>query len=95
MHRAGQSTIDRLPEIPLPPLPVLVRQIEALADLARPHSAGVGPRVEAVALNTARLDEDQARRAVDQVAADLGLPCTDPVRWNAEPLLDAVFSRRN
>ncbi len=95
VHRAGQSTIDRLPEIPLPSLPVLVRQIEALADLARPRAAGVGPRVEAVALNTARLDEDQARRAVDQVVAELGLPCTDPVRWNAEPLLDAVLGSRD
>ena len=95
VHRAGQTTIDRVPEIPLPPLRVLIRQIEALADLARPGTAGVAPRVKAIALNTARLDEEQARCAVDQLAAELNLPCTDPVRWNAEPLLDAVLGNKD
>ena len=95
VHRAGQTTIDRVPEIPLPPLRVLIRQIEALADLARPGTAGVAPRVKAIALNTARLDEEQARCAVDQLAAELNLPCTDPVRWNAQPLLDAVLGNKD
>ena len=63
VHRAGQQTIDRLPQIPLPDLEALVATTEALASWARPDGAGASAKVAAVALNTARLDEDQARRS--------------------------------
>ena len=91
VHRAGQKSIDRLPQIPLPDLAALVATTEALASWARPDDAGPSARVAAVALNTARLDEDQAAVEVDRVSQSLGLPCTDPIRWGAEPLLKALM----
>lgn len=91
VHRAAQSTIDRLTQIPLPSLGELVALIESLAAMARPMNAGPAPKVRAVALNTARLDHLEAQRAVEVVADQLGLPCTDPVRWEADPLLDALL----
>ena len=90
VHRAMQSTIDRLPDIPLPPLSELVALTEGLARLARPAGAP-SPRVCAVALNTARLDATAARSAVEALSQDLALPCTDPVRWGGAPLLEAVL----
>ena len=92
VHRAGQQTIDRLPQIPLPDLAALVATTEALASWARPDGAGASAKVAAVALNTARLDEDQATIEVDRLSQTLGLPCTDPIRWGAEPLLKAFMS---
>ena len=92
VHRAGQQTIDRLPQIPLPDLAALVATTEALASWARPDGAGTSAKVAAVALNTARLDEDQATIEVDRLSQTLGLPCTDPIRWSAEPLLKAFMS---
>ena len=90
VHRAGQICIERLPQIPLPPLRELVERTEALAGLARPHGSVASPRVRAVALNTARLSEADARAAIRETEIQLGLPCTDPVRWGAEQLLEAV-----
>ena len=90
VHRARQSTIERLPGIPLPPLSELVALTEGLARLARPADAAPA-RVRAVALNTARLDASAARQAVGEVSEELSLPCTDPVRWGADPLLEAVM----
>jgi len=91
VHRAGQQSIDRLPQIPLPSLEALVATTEALARWARPDGAGASAKVAAVALNTARLDGGQAAVEVDRVSQSLGLPCTDPIRWGAEPLLKTLM----
>ena len=93
VHRARQSTIERLPAIPLPPLSELVALTEGLARLAQPAGT-VPPRVCGVALNTARLDATTARSAVEALSDELSLPCTDPVRWGADPLLEAMLRSR-
>ena len=93
VHRARQSTIERLPAIPLPPLSELVALTEGLARLAQPAGT-VPPRVCGVALNTARLDATAARSAVEALSDELSLPCTDPVRWGADPLLEAMLRSR-
>ena len=82
--------IERVPQIPLPPLKELVVQTEALASWGRPAGAGQRLLVRGVALNTARLDEKDARLAVERIQDELELPCTDPVRWGGESLLEAV-----
>lgn len=84
-HRAGATTIDDYPETPIPPLPALI-------DLYERTSAAVRPApVRAIALNTRTLATDaEAREAIARVAAETGLPVTDPVRFGAEPILDAV-----
>ncbi|QNI94012.1 P-loop containing nucleoside triphosphate hydrolase (DUF1611) [Synechococcus sp. A15-127] len=92
VHRADQTSIERLPQIPLPALQELVNLSEALAALGRPRAVGAPPRVRAVALNTSRLGEQDARSAVASVSDQLGLPCTDPIRWGGERLLDAVLN---
>ena len=51
-------------------------------------------RVIGISLNTYDLTEDAARRACDAAAQETGLPVTDPVRFDARPLLDAVQDGR-
>ena len=92
VHRAGQQTLDRVPTIPLPSLKELIAVTEAVAALARPTGSERLPQVRAIALNTARLDEGEAVRAVEHLKQTLQLPCTDPVRWGGEPILDAIPS---
>ncbi|MEB3308218.1 MAG: DUF1611 domain-containing protein [Cyanobacteriota bacterium] len=89
VHRHGQRHTKGLPELSLPPLPELIASHEALAALARPD--GRRPRVRAVALNSAGLSEAEAQAALTTTAAMTGLPCTDPVRHGAGPLLDALL----
>ncbi len=84
-HQATRTSI-RHGGVPIPPLSELVRRYEdALAPLRK-------GRVVAVALNTFDLTEHEARRAVDDVARVTGLPATDPVRFGAGPLADAVLA---
>ncbi|MGB1775502.1 MAG: DUF1611 domain-containing protein [Synechococcus sp.] len=92
VHRAEQQSLDRVPEIPLPPLDELIAVTEALAALARPQGSGPAPGVRGVALNTARLCETEAQAAVQDLEQRLQLPCSDPVRWGGDDLLKAIPS---
>jgi uncharacterized NAD-dependent epimerase/dehydratase family protein len=87
VHRAGDTEIEGVPGHPIPQLPDLVDLYERLALPARPA------RVAAIALNTGRLDENAARKAVATVAEETGLPTDDPVRFGPDRLLDAVLAR--
>jgi uncharacterized NAD-dependent epimerase/dehydratase family protein len=49
-------------------------------------------RVACIALNTAQLDEDDARAAVAAAQDETGLVADDPVRYGADRLLDAVLA---
>ena len=84
-HTAGRTHVHGFDAFALSPLRDYVHLHE---DLARP----VKPtRVVGGALNTRALEEDSAARAaVEQYAAAIGLPATDPVRFGTAPLLDAL-----
>ena len=93
VHRAGQTTIRHHPAISLPPLGDLIASLEALAALGRPAGGGEAdrlPRVVAIALNTAHLEEKEAALAITSVAEATGLPCDDPVRHGGRALLEAL-----
>ncbi len=47
-------------------------------------------RVIGISMNTYDLPEAEAREVCRKAAAETGLPCTDPVRFSADPLLEAV-----
>jgi uncharacterized NAD-dependent epimerase/dehydratase family protein len=68
----------------VPPLPELISLHEAACRHVYPS------QVVAVSLNCAELDEAAAREAVECTAGETALPTTDPVRFGAGPLADAV-----
>lgn len=70
-----------------PGLRAFVELHERVASLVHPAT------VVAVALNTAALDERDAREAVATVEAESGLPTDDVVRFGAERVLEAVLAR--
>lgn len=83
VHKATKTKIGKLPF----PIPTLTRMIEAsenMASFVRPCP------VVAVAVNTAGLDDDAARQAVENAHKETGLPSADPVRWGPGPIMDAI-----
>lgn len=89
VHRAGQMQIRNFPHVPIPPLKTVVQVYESLAAAGGSFAAC---KVSAIALNTAHLDHDAALRAIALIQEETNLPCTDPVRFGAEVLLDAILN---
>jgi uncharacterized NAD-dependent epimerase/dehydratase family protein len=90
-HQASRKFIgDYRPAawLAIPPLSEYVRLYETLAGTVHPS------KVIGVALNTYDLTADEARQACEDAARETGLPCTDPVRFDATPLIDAIAGVR-
>ena len=86
-HQVGDEHIQDLPAHPIPSLPALVELHERIALPARPA------KVVALALNTRRLDEEEAQAAIEAAEKETGLPADDPVRFGPGRLLDAILPR--
>jgi len=82
--------INNNPWIEIPPLPEMIRMHEMLVKHLRPAP------VIAVSLNTYDLSVRAARAAIAKTHRQTGLPTTDPVRFDAEPVVEAIdaFHRR-
>lgn len=87
VHRAGQTTIKDVPEVTIPPLSEVINLYEQVASVGR---TGPRPKVEAIALNTAGLNEQEAQQAINQVIEETNLPCTDVVRFGADSFLEVL-----
>jgi uncharacterized NAD-dependent epimerase/dehydratase family protein len=85
-HRAGATHFEGYPDVALPSLPELIAAYEAVCRPLRPV------RVVAIALNTSRLGEDEARAAIAQTEDETGLAADDLVRYGADRVLDAVLT---
>ena len=62
-----------------------------MAAIGRPIGSAPAPKVRALALNTARLDEPEATALSRELSDQLGLVCRDPIRHGAEDLLEALL----
>jgi len=68
----------------IPPLAEYIRLYETIGSAVHPT------RVIGISLNTYDLDEPDALRACEAASRETRLPATDPVRFDAAPLVDAV-----
>jgi uncharacterized NAD-dependent epimerase/dehydratase family protein len=89
VHKPGlaEHDWDHLPGLsfPIAKLPEFIRLHETVAGLIAPS------RVVAVALNTMLYPADEdARRVIDEISAQTGLPTDDPVRFGADRLWPAI-----
>ena len=76
-----------VPGHPVPGLKeTLERNLEA-ARLTNPSVVAVG-----VALNTSAYDDAQAARLCAEAAAELNLPCQDPIRMGVDQIVDNLLS---
>ncbi len=84
-HHATRRHMRACP-VPTPmPSPAAVLPLyEALARVNFPS------KVVALSVNTSELGEDDARRVLDGLQAELELPSTDPIRFGVDPIMDAL-----
>jgi uncharacterized NAD-dependent epimerase/dehydratase family protein len=88
VHRAYQTHIQSFPHVVIPPLPKIIQMYEIVATAG---GAFAPVKVVAIALNTFHLSEAEAEMAIEQTQLETGLPCTDAIRFDAEPLVDAIL----
>jgi uncharacterized NAD-dependent epimerase/dehydratase family protein len=87
-HQAGRTAIHEYEHTPIPALPEARVMYETAAAWLKPAP------VVCIALNTYGLSEFGARAAIAETETTTGLPATDPVRFGAGPLLDALMRAR-
>lgn len=75
--------------IPGRPMPRLAETLQRNLDAARVTSPDVRP--VGICLNTSALDRDEALRLCNRTEDDLGLPCTDPVAFGVEAIIDELL----
>ncbi|MCT4558595.1 MAG: DUF1611 domain-containing protein [Pelagimonas sp.] len=84
-HEPTRAHMRGLPGYSLPSLEAVRDMALSLAKVANP-----GAQVVGYAINTQHMSEDDALAYVAKVEADLGLPATDPFRFGAGKLVDAL-----
>ncbi|MEZ4456624.1 MAG: DUF1611 domain-containing protein [Gemmatimonadales bacterium] len=90
-HQATRTHIGEYrttPWLRIPPLSRYVEIYEMVGSAVHPT------KVIGVCLNTYDLDDEAARKACAAAAAETGLPCTDPVRFDPAPLVNAIERAR-
>ncbi|MBD2138375.1 DUF1611 domain-containing protein [Anabaena sp. FACHB-1237] len=87
VHQAGQTHNRNNPGFIIPPLPEVIKMYNIVA---RGAGAFNDVSVVGISLNTRYLDEAAAQKAIVKVSEETGLPCTDPIRFSGDILLDAI-----
>jgi uncharacterized NAD-dependent epimerase/dehydratase family protein len=84
-HEPGRPHMRGIPGRALPGLAECLDANLAAARLTSSNARAVG-----ICLNTSGMAADAARRLCDATADRLGLPCTDPVAFGVDPLIDLL-----
>lgn len=84
-HEPTRTHMRGLPDYQQPSL-------EALRDLSLTMAQVVNPacKVIGISINTQHMGEEEAKAYIAEVEARMGLPTTDPFRFGAERLVDAL-----
>lgn len=83
-HKETKKWICELRDFPLPDFNQLIKLSETIVDYVQPA------KVIGIAINTVGLSDEEARTVIDKARQQTGLPCTDPVRFGAAELVDAI-----
>ncbi|MBA3387736.1 MAG: DUF1611 domain-containing protein [Rubrobacter sp.] len=82
---ADASDEEIMVGVPRPAASRMVRLYEEVAGLVKPAP------VVAVSVNTKGLDDGEAEEFIARISSETGLPTADPIRYSADPILDAVL----
>jgi uncharacterized NAD-dependent epimerase/dehydratase family protein len=90
VHKAGQTTVRNCPQVTIPPLPAVIQLYEQIASAG---GAFAPAKVVAIAINGANIsDEQELHNYIKTIGIETGLPCTDAIRFGANPILEALLN---
>lgn len=83
-HNPALKTLNQYDKMQLPSLAEYIRIYETAAAWIKPA------KVLAISLNTVSFPEEEARALIGRYQQETGLPVTDPVRFGANTLVEAI-----
>ncbi|WP_119838535.1 N-acetyltransferase DgcN [Pseudooceanicola algae] len=86
-HEPTREHMRGLPDYTLPSLQDVQDIALRLAQVVNP-----GVKVVGVSVNTQHMDEETAKAYLAKVEEEMGMPATDPYRYGAESLVDALVA---
>ncbi len=86
-HDPLRTHMRGIPGRALPDLAECLEHNLRVARLTSPNVRAVG-----VCLNTSAMDKAEARQLCDRIAQDIGLPCTDPIAFGTDTIVDALLA---
>ncbi len=87
-YEAARPAMHGMEYVELTPLAKLVEVYETMANLMGPS------KVIGVAMNSRRLNDEQAEEEREKVRAELGLPVCDVIRHGSDDLVEAILAMR-
>jgi uncharacterized NAD-dependent epimerase/dehydratase family protein len=85
-HEPGRPGTRGLPERPLPDLETCIE-----ANLAAGRLTSPDIRIVGIAVNTSKMEHEDAHRACREIEDRLGLPCQDPVAMGMDRIADRLL----
>ncbi|HET6628477.1 MAG TPA: DUF1611 domain-containing protein [Woeseiaceae bacterium] len=85
-HDPGRAHLHSFPAFPTPDPETAARLYLHMARLTNPEA-----RLGGISLNTSALDARARARVLDETAAQLGVPCFDPLRTSLDAVLDRIL----
>ena len=86
-HEPTRTTMRGV-ETPLPTIQEVIDMTVSIGKLTNPDIQCVG-----ICVNTLALDEAEAEKYLDKTGKEHGLPCVDPLRFGAEPIVAEIEAR--
>jgi len=84
-HEPTRDHMRGLPDYQQPTLEALRDMVLPIARVANPACQIIG-----ISVNTQHMSDDEARAYLAELEERMGLPATDPFRYGAEKLVDAL-----
>lgn len=84
-HDPVRKHMRGLPHYSLPTLQETIAANLRVARLTNPQVVAIG-----IALNTSSMDSDAGHALCNQIAAAMGLPCTDPIAFGTTSIIDRI-----
>ncbi len=88
VHKINLERIQHFPDFTIPPIQEVINLYQTVAAAGGTFTS---PQIVGIALNTFGVGENKARNAIATLTRTTGLPCTDVVRFNPGPILEAIL----